>query len=57
MPHFFYCCFTPLSFFLMFVALAVVRVDVRRTVATVIDAVASCAVAIIADSGKTPALR
>ena len=41
----------------MFVALAVVRVDFRRTVATVIDAVARSTVAIIADNGKTPALR
>jgi len=46
----------PLSV-LMFVALAVVRVDVRHTVTIVVDAVARCAVAIIVDNGKTPALR
>jgi hypothetical protein len=42
---------------LTFVALAVVRVDVRHTVTIVVDAVSRCAVAIIVDNGKTPALR
>jgi len=41
----------------MFVALAVVLVDVRHSVAFVVHAVARCAVAIIADNDKTPALR
>ena len=41
---------------LTFVALAVVRVDVHRTVAIVIDDVARRAVTIIVDNGKTPAL-
>ena len=40
----------------MFVALAVVRVDVHRTVAIVIDDVALRAVTIIVDNGKMPAL-
>ena len=43
----------PLSV-LMFVTLAIVRVDVRRTVAIVVDAVAPRAIAIIVNNGKTP---
>ena len=41
----------------MFVALAVVRVDFRRTVAIVVNAVARRAIAIIVDNGKTPVHR
>jgi len=46
----------PLSV-LTLVALAVVRVDVCRTVSIVVDAVARQTITIIVDNGKTPVHR